>query len=84
MQVKDRRMIARLMAIKSCSNRCLAEAGGWKSHSYVGRILRGEVTTVTPERAARVARHLEVGIDDLFMTRLSTDTGQSAHRRKTA
>lgn len=80
MQIKDRKQIAKLMAIQGVSNRGLAKAAGWRSHTYVNRILSGAVTTVTPERAARIARHLGVGTDDLFMTRLSSDGGDSAKR----
>jgi hypothetical protein len=41
----------------------------------VTRILRGEIKTVTPERAARIARFFGVGVDDLFVARLSSDAG---------
>lgn len=78
MQVKDRKQIAKLMVIQNVSRRALAEAAGWRSHSYVNRILDGTVGTVTPDRAARIARFFGVGIDDLFVARLSTDAGQNA------
>lgn len=82
MKVIDPKKIAKLMVIQDVSSRGLAAAAGWKSHSYVGRILRGEISTVTPERAARIARHLGVGVDDLFVTRLSTDSGKSNQSRR--
>lgn len=80
MRVIDPKRILKLMAIKDVSARTLAEEVGYASHSYVTRILRGEITTVTPERAARFARFFEVGVDDLFMPRLSTDAGPSVKR----
>lgn len=81
MRVIDPRKIRKLMLIQDVTQRGLAEAAGWKSHSYVSRLLDGEISTVTPDRAARIARHLGVGIDDLFVSRLSTDARQSDKRR---
>lgn len=81
MRVLDPRKIRKLMLIQDVTQRGLAEAAGWKSHSYVSRLLDGEITTVTPDRAARIARHLGVGLDDLFVSRLSTDARQTDKRR---
>lgn len=39
--------------------------------------MRGEVDTLDPEPALRIARYLGVGVDDLFMPRLSSDTAPS-------
>lgn len=80
MRVIDPKKIKKLMVIQGVSARSMAEEVGYKSHAYITRILRGEITTVTPERAARIARLLGVGIDDLFVTRLSTDTAQNMKR----
>lgn len=77
MQVIDVKKIQKLMVIQDVSARQLAEEVGYASHSYVTRILRGEITTVTPDRAARIARFFGVGIDDLFVPRLSSDTRQT-------
>lgn len=84
MRVIDPKKIRKLMLIQDVTQRALAEAAGWGSHSYVARILSGEIQTVTPDRAARIARHFGVGIDDLFVPRLSSDTGPSGKRRETA
>lgn len=81
MKVKDRTHIAKLMVIQNVSRRGLAKSAGWRSHSYVNRILDGTVTTVTPDRAARIARCLGVGVDDLFVTRLSTDGARSIQKQ---
>lgn len=78
MRVIDPKRILKLMAIQDVSARTLAAAVGYSSHSYVTRILRGEITTVTPDRAARIARYFGVGVDDLFVTRLSSDTRQNS------
>lgn len=81
MRVKDHRQLQKLLVIQADkSARDLSKACGDRSHTYVQRILRGEVTTVTPERAARIARYFEVGVDDLFVARLSTDATHSVKR----
>lgn len=82
MRVIDPKKIRKLMAIQEVSARSLAEEVGYQSHSYVTRILRGEITTVTPDRAARIARFFGVGVDDLFVPRLSTDTRPAVQRKK--
>ncbi len=81
MRVQDPKKLLKLMAIQEVSARTLAEEVGYNSHSYITRILRGEITTVTPERAARIARFFGVGIDDLFVARLSSDGGPSVQRK---
>lgn len=73
-----------LMVVQEVSQRRLAMAAGYKSHAYMGRLMRGEVDTLEPEAALRIARFLGVGVDDLFVPRLSTDTGKNAPRRGAA
>jgi transcriptional regulator with XRE-family HTH domain len=80
MRVIDPKRILKLMAIQEVSARTLAAEVGYKSHSYVTRILRGEITTVTPERAARIAEFFGVGLDDLFVARRSSDAGRIGKR----
>lgn len=82
MVLTDRKKLAKLMVIQDVSQRELAKAAGWKSHSYLGRLLRGEVNTLDVEPAVRMAMYLGVGTDDLFMSRASTDVAQSAPRRR--
>ncbi len=82
MRVRDPKQLKKLMLIQEVNSRELAAAIGYASHSYVTRILRGEIKTMTPERAARVARFFGVGVDDLFVPRLSTDAGPTVQRRK--
>lgn len=81
MKLIDRKRLAKLMAIQGVSARGLSRAAGWKSHSYMNRLLAGEVTTLEPEPAVRIARHLGVGVDDLFMPRLSTDAAHNVKGR---
>lgn len=82
MRVKDPKKILKLMTIQDVSARTLAAEVGYASHSYVTRILRGEIDTVTPDRAARIARFFQVGVDDLFVPRLSSDARHTGNRRK--
>lgn len=77
MQVRDYRKLARLMVIQDISHRELAAAIGWKAHSYVGRIVRGTTRNVDPVAAAKIAHVLGVAVDDLFLTKVATKSGQS-------
>lgn len=76
----DRKKLAKLMVIQDVSQRELAKAAGWKSHSYLGRLLRGDVNTLDLEPAVRIAMYLGVGTDDLFVSRTSSDSRQTGKR----
>lgn len=67
MRLHDRKRLAKIMAIQGVSARKLSESVGYKSHAYITRLLRGEISNLPAERAARVALYLGVGIDDLFL-----------------
>lgn len=84
MRVSNLKLLLKLMAIQEVSGRRLAEEVGYSSHTHMRRILNAEISTVTPEKAARIARFLGVGVDDLFVPRLSTDTGRSVKRGEAA
>jgi transcriptional regulator with XRE-family HTH domain len=73
MLVRDHRKLARLAVIQGASHRDIALAVGWKSHSYVGRILRGEIRTVDPEAAVRICHFFGVAVDDFFVSRSSSN-----------
>lgn len=78
MELADRKKLARLMVIQEVSQRELALAAGWRSHSYLGRLLRGEVKTLDTKPAARIAKRLGVGVDDLFLVKVSSDSRRDA------
>lgn len=80
MVLKDRKQLAKLMVIQGVSARQLSDAAGWKSHTYLQRLLRGEVNTLKTDPALRIAHHLGVGVDDLFLVRVSSDAGQTLRR----
>jgi transcriptional regulator with XRE-family HTH domain len=76
MQVRDHRKLQRLAIIQEATHRDIAEAIGWESHTYVGRILRGKVKTISPEAAVRWAHFFGVAVDDLFLARSSKNPGR--------
>lgn len=84
MLLKDRKQLAKLMVIQNISARQLAKAAGWKSHSYMNRLLSGEARTLGTDPALRIAHRLGVGVDDLFLVRVSSETGQVVQKRGAA
>jgi transcriptional regulator with XRE-family HTH domain len=81
MLVRDWRKLARLALIQGATHRQIAEAIGWKSHTYVGRILRGEIRTMDPASAVRLCHYFGVAVDDFFMTKSSRNPGRSVNER---
>lgn len=78
MQVKDLKKLRTLVAIQERSHREISRALGWeKHHSYVSRILRGEVRVVSTETAIGLARLLGCPVEDLFLTRADDNSGHS-------
>jgi transcriptional regulator with XRE-family HTH domain len=73
-----------LMVVRDVSQRRLARAAGYRSHAYLGRLLRGQVDTLEPEAALRIARFLQVDASFLFAPRVSIDAAQSAQHHKEA
>lgn len=71
MQIRDHKKLQTLAVIQDRSHREIAEAIGWKSHSYVGRIMRGQIKTIDPDAAVRWAHLFGVAVNDLFLTRSS-------------
>jgi transcriptional regulator with XRE-family HTH domain len=65
--LQDPKRLARLMVVEDATQREVAAAAGWASHSYLGRLLRGTARTVTREAAERIATYLGVEADDLFV-----------------
>lgn len=73
MHLRDPQVLARLMAFEGLSNRRLAELVGWRSHTYVGRLLRGKARSVTPESAERLAKVLGCRVESLFLPAGASD-----------
>lgn len=81
MLLTDRKRLARLIVIQEVSKRSVARAAGWKSHSYLLRLLAGTATTVEPEHAVRIATYLGVDVSDLFTPKTASVTGQIAKQK---
>jgi transcriptional regulator with XRE-family HTH domain len=81
MRVHNLKGLRTLMVVREVSQRRLAQAAGYRSHAYLGRILRGEVDTLHPEAALRIARFLQVGVDFLFAPSVSTPAAHDAQRQ---
>lgn len=71
MELKDRTLLAALMEQQEKSARYLARIAGYRSHTYVQRLLRGEAKNLEAVPAARIAHDLGVPFDLLFRTRVS-------------
>lgn len=86
MRVLDPKKIVKLMVIQGVTQRELAEAawGEGASHSYLGRILRGDIKSIRSDPADRIAHYLGVGRDDLFVARLTSESAQTGRRRRAA
>lgn len=81
MELINREKLVRRMEAMDVSQRELARAAGWKSHSYMRRLINGEASTLNTDPALRIAHYLHLDVDDIFVTRVSTD-GERAHPRK--
>ncbi|WP_228002189.1 helix-turn-helix domain-containing protein [Nocardia australiensis] len=80
MILKDRKKLRRLMVIQEVSQRELAAAAGYNAHSYVGRLVRGQVSSVGTDAALRIAHRLRVGVEDLFLPDESSNSGDEDHK----
>jgi transcriptional regulator with XRE-family HTH domain len=78
MQIKDRELLADLMKQQKRSGRDVAKAAGWKSHTYIQRLLRGEARTVEVEPACRIAVYLNRMPHELFVAKSSIEWAQVA------
>lgn len=84
MIVKDHKKLRTVIALREVTYRELADAVGWKSHSYLYRLARGQVRKVDPEAAVKIAQYLGVDLDDLFAPRGSGIFGPKVNDRETA
>lgn len=80
MELKDRTLLAALMEQQDVSARELARTAGWRSHSYMNRLLNGQAKTLSTEPAARIAHRLGVPFNLLFVTRVDDDSVRSVRK----
>ncbi|MGY5764941.1 helix-turn-helix transcriptional regulator [Brachybacterium sp. DNPG3] len=88
MELINRDKLVRRMEKLNVSQRELARAAGWKSHSYMRRLITGEASTLNTDPALRIAHYLHLDVDDIFMTRVDSDRARAeppkTHRRATS
>jgi transcriptional regulator with XRE-family HTH domain len=82
MRLHNLKGLKTLLVVHDVSQRRLARAAGYRSHAYMGRLLRGEVDTLEPEAALRIARFLQVDADFLFSARPSSGAAHGVHHRR--
>lgn len=81
MEVRDLEMLKSLQIVRKLSNRDMAKIAGYKVHSYMNRIMRGEAKTMDPEPALRLAKYFGVGVEYLFTTEVSTKPVQNKQKK---
>lgn len=81
MELIDRDKLARRMKQMGVSQRELARAAGWKSHTYMRRLLTGEASTLNTDPALRIAHYLHLDVDDVFVTRVDSPRAQPVSHR---
>lgn len=79
MILRDARKLRRLMISEGVSHRELASAAGYKAHSYISRLARGEVNSLDDVAALRIAHRLRVAVDVLFLPDTSSNSGRDGH-----
>lgn len=75
MVLKDRHYLIYLMRRDGVSTRRLAREVGWKTHTYVLRLVSGEARTLKVEPAVRIAEFFGEPVDRLFTPRVSREPG---------
>lgn len=84
MELKDREFLLELMEEHKVSGRQLARLAGWKSHTYLQRLLRGEVDSLDTKPALLIAYHLKTPVHRLFRTKVSTVSAQNVRESDAA
>ena len=82
MRLHNLKGLRTLMVVQDVSQRRLARAAGYRSHAYMGRLLRGEADTLEPEAALRIATFLQVEVGFPFVSRPSIDDARFTHRHR--
>ena len=83
MRLHNRKGLRTLMVVRDVSQRQLARAAGYRSHAYLGRLLRGQVDTLEPAAALRIARYLQVDTGFLFAPRTSSAAAHDVQPHET-
>ncbi|MEU2106423.1 XRE family transcriptional regulator [Nocardia sp. NPDC019255] len=81
MILRDHKKLERLMVVQGVSHRQLAAAAGYKAHSHVGRLARGQARHVATDAALRIAHRLRVAVEDLFLPESTSNSGRQDHKK---
>ena len=65
--MKDADLLRRLLRASDITARQVSRELGWASHSYLNRILTGQVRRVRLETAVRIAELLQVPVGLIFV-----------------
>ena len=55
------------------THRDLAGIAGYRTHTHIGKLLRGKKKGLEPKAAIRIARHFNVPVEHFFLLRTSDD-----------
>lgn len=87
MELRDRELLRELIEEqveqgKLRSKRELAKFAGWKSHTYLQRLLKDDgPSTLETDPAIRIAYRLGVPVHRLFATRASIESAQTVQKK---
>lgn len=82
--VKDHTLLATLRDQAGISNRQLAKAAGYRSHSYMNRLTNGDATTLQVKAAAGISEALGVTFDVLFAPTVDGKSGRNGRKERAA
>lgn len=82
LQYDPERLRARIKA-KGFTLRSFSHEVGWSSHGYLNKLLAGEAKTMRTDPALRMAYLLDLPLDVLFVTRVSTNSAPAVGRTRT-
>jgi transcriptional regulator with XRE-family HTH domain len=81
--LRDPRTLRRLMISEGVSHRELAAAAGYRAHSKIGRLARGESRLLDDKYAFLIAHKLGVAVSVLFLPDSSSNSGQDGQNLET-
>lgn len=79
---ENRKKLKKVIAIEGSTYRKVAAAAGWNGPSMVAHLVSGRRNSVKDQVALKIAKHLDVDVNDLFVTKLSHDDAQPAPAAK--
>ena len=84
MRVRDVKKFQSVLVIQGVSYRKLAEVAGYASHAHISALMQGKKTGIKPEAAHKIAAYLGMPVDHLFVSHLSSNTGETGQGGRAA